>query len=64
VRLRRCTAVGGRGFCHQCAAAHAWVIKNFLDYHVTMDVTRVIGHYAMTVVRAGYDGECDKTNTA
>jgi ketosteroid isomerase-like protein len=39
-----------------------WVIKEFLDDHVTMDVTEVIGHHAMTVVRARYDGEYDKTN--
>jgi ketosteroid isomerase-like protein len=38
-----------------------WVIKEFLDDHVTMDVTEVIGHHAMTVVRARYDGEYDKT---
>ena len=39
-----------------------WVVKEFLDDHVTMDVTEVIRHHAMTVVRAGYDGEYDKTN--
>ena len=43
-------------------AIRKWVAKELVGDHVTMDVAEVIGHHGMTVVRAGYDGEYDKTN--
>ena len=43
-------------------AVRKWVVKEFLDDHVTVEVIEVIDHRAMTVVRGRYDGNFDKTN--
>ena len=43
-------------------AVRKWVKREFLDDHVTVEVTEVIDHHAMTVVRGRYDGDFDKTN--
>jgi limonene-1,2-epoxide hydrolase len=40
----------------------AFVAKEFVGDHVTMDVTEVIDHYGDIVVRARYDGTYDKTS--
>ena len=39
-----------------------WVANEIVGDRVTMDVTEVIRHRGMTVVRARYDGDDDKTN--
>ena len=39
-----------------------WVANEIVGDRVTMDVTEVIRHRGMTVVRARYDGDYDKTN--
>ena len=36
--------------------------KEITGDHVTMDVTEVIEHHGVTVVRGRYDGTFDKTN--
>jgi hypothetical protein len=43
-------------------AIRAFVDKEIVGDHVTMDVTEVIDHYGDTIVRATYDGDYDKTN--
>ena len=43
-------------------AIAAWVAKEMVGYHVTMEVREVIDHYGDTIVRARYDGTYDKTN--
>jgi hypothetical protein len=43
-------------------AIRAWVAKEIVGDHVTMDVCEVIDHYGDTIVRARYDGTYDKTN--
>ena len=43
-------------------AIRAFMAKEFVGDHVTMDVTKVIDHYGDTIVRARYDGTYDKTN--
>jgi hypothetical protein len=43
-------------------AIRAWVTKEMVGDHVTMDVRKVIDHYGDTIVRARYDGSYDKTN--
>jgi hypothetical protein len=43
-------------------AIRAWVAKEMVGDHVTMDVREVIDHYGDTIVRARYDGTYDKTN--
>jgi ketosteroid isomerase-like protein len=42
-------------------AIRAWVTKELVGDHVTLDVTEVIEHHGDTFVRAHYDGEYDKT---
>ena len=42
-------------------AIRAFMAKEFVGDHVTMDVTEVIGHYGDTIVRARYDGTYDKS---
>ena len=43
-------------------AIRAFVAKEFVGDHVTMDVREVIDHYGDIVVRARYDGTYDKAN--
>jgi hypothetical protein len=43
-------------------AIRAWVTKEMVGDHVTMDVREVIDHHGDTIVRARYDGTYDKTN--
>jgi hypothetical protein len=40
----------------------AFMAKEFVGDHVTMDVREVIAHYGDIIVRARYDGTYDKTN--
>jgi hypothetical protein len=40
----------------------AFMAKEFVGDHVTMDVGEVIDHYGDIIVRARYDGTYDKTN--
>jgi hypothetical protein len=40
----------------------AFMAKEFVGDHVTMDVFEVIDHYGDIIVRARYDGTYDKTN--
>ncbi|WP_217551504.1 nuclear transport factor 2 family protein [Streptomyces sp. GbtcB6] len=44
------------------ASIRAWARRELVDDKVTMDVTEVARHGSVTVVRARYDGEYDKTN--
>jgi hypothetical protein len=39
-----------------------WVAKEMVGDRVTLQVTEVVQHHDMTIVRARYDGEYDKTN--
>jgi ketosteroid isomerase-like protein len=39
----------------------AWVQREMVGDHVTLDVTEVIDHHGDTYVRARYDGDYDKT---
>ena len=43
-------------------AIRAFMAKEFVGDHVTMDVREVIDHYGDIIVRARYDGTYDKTN--
>ena len=43
-------------------AIRAWVAKEIVGDHVTMEVREVVDHYGDTIVRARYDGTYDKTN--
>jgi hypothetical protein len=43
-------------------AIRAFVAKEFVGDHVTMDVREVVDHYGDIIVRAAYDGTYDKTN--
>lgn len=43
-------------------AIRAFVAKEFVGDHVTMEVREVIGHYGDVIVRARYDGTYDKAN--
>jgi hypothetical protein len=43
-------------------AIRAWVAKEMVGDKVTLDVTEVLNHHDLTLVRARYDGEYDKTN--
>jgi hypothetical protein len=43
-------------------AIRAFMAKEFVGDHVTMDVREVINHYGDIIVRARYDGTYDKTN--
>jgi hypothetical protein len=42
-------------------AIRAFVTKEIVGEHVTMDVTEVIDHHGDMIVRAAYDGDFDKT---
>ena len=44
------------------AAIRAFVAKEFVGDHVTMEVREVIDHYDDIIVRARYDGTYDKSN--
>jgi hypothetical protein len=43
-------------------AIRAFVAKEIVGDHVTMEVVEVIGHYGDVIVRARYDGTYDKSN--
>ncbi len=43
-------------------AIRAFMAKEFVGDHVTMDVREVVDHYGDIIVRARYDGTYDKTN--
>ena len=43
-------------------AIRAWVAKEMVGDHVTIEVTEVIDHHGQIVVRGRYDGDFDKTN--
>ena len=43
-------------------AIRAFMAKEFVGDHVTMDVREVIDHYGDIIVRAKYDGTYDKSN--
>jgi hypothetical protein len=43
-------------------AIRAWVTKEMVGDHVTMDVREVVDHHGDIIVRARYDGTYDKTN--
>jgi hypothetical protein len=47
---------------HGVDAIRAFVEKEIVGDHVTMNVTEVIDHHGDTIVRAAYDGDFDKTN--
>jgi hypothetical protein len=40
----------------------AWISKEMVGDHVTMDVQEVVDHYGETILRSRYDGTYDKTN--
>jgi SnoaL-like domain len=43
-------------------AIRAFMAKEFVGDHVTMEVREVLDHYGDLIVRARYDGTYDKTN--
>jgi hypothetical protein len=43
-------------------AIRAFIAKEFVGDHVTMEVREVVDHYGEIIVRARYDGTYDKTN--
>jgi SnoaL-like domain len=43
-------------------AIRAFMAKEFVGDHVTMEVREVLDHYGDIIVRARYDGTYDKTN--
>src|SRR5499427_4082224 len=43
-------------------AIRAFMAREFVGDHVTMDVREVIDHYGDIIVRARYDGTYDKTS--
>jgi hypothetical protein len=43
-------------------AIRAWVAKEMVGDHVTMEVRAVMDHHGDTIVRARYDGTYDKSN--
>jgi hypothetical protein len=43
-------------------AIRAFIAREFVGDHVTLDVREVIDHYGDIIVRARYDGTYDKTN--
>jgi SnoaL-like domain len=43
-------------------AIRGWVTKEIVDDHISIEVTEVINHHGLTVVRGRYDGDYDKTN--
>ena len=44
------------------AAIRAWAAHDLVGDKVTMAVTEVVPHPTLTIVRARYDGDYDKTN--
>ncbi|MGF6885095.1 hypothetical protein ABIA39_003330 [Nocardia sp. GAS34] len=44
------------------AAIRAWAGRELVGDKVTMAVTEVVAHRTLTIVRARYDGDYDKTN--
>ena len=42
-------------------AIRAFMAKEFVGDHVTMEVREVIDHYGDTIVRAAYDGDFDRS---
>jgi hypothetical protein len=42
-------------------AIESWVAREMVGDHVTIDVTEVLEHRGMSVVRGRYDGQYDKT---
>ena len=44
------------------SAIRAFMAKEFVGDHVTMEVREVLGHYGDVIVCARYDGTYDKTN--
>jgi hypothetical protein len=43
-------------------SVRAWLAKEMIGDHVTIEVREVIDHYGDTIVRGRYDGTFDKTN--
>jgi hypothetical protein len=43
-------------------AVGRWVAKEMIGDHVTIEVTEVIDHHGLVIVRGRYDGDFDKTN--
>jgi hypothetical protein len=43
-------------------AIRAWVAKDMVGDHVTLDPVEVLEHHGMTIVRARYDGDYPKDN--
>jgi hypothetical protein len=43
-------------------AIRAWLAKEYIGDHVTVDVVKVRDHHGDTVVHGRYDGTYDKTN--
>jgi hypothetical protein len=43
-------------------AIRAFMAKEFVGDHVTMDVKEILDHYGEIIVRARFDGTYDKTN--
>jgi hypothetical protein len=43
-------------------AIRAFMAREFVGDHVTLDVREVVDHYGDIIVRARYDGTYDKTN--
>ena len=43
-------------------AIRRWVAKEMVGDRVTIDVTEVLDHHGVTIVRGRYDGDYDKTN--
>ncbi|MDH6132346.1 hypothetical protein P3T37_001731 [Kitasatospora sp. MAA4] len=44
------------------ASIRAWASREIVGDKVTMDVTEIVRRDALTILRARYDGEYDKTN--
>ncbi|HEY1574136.1 MAG TPA: nuclear transport factor 2 family protein [Pseudonocardiaceae bacterium] len=43
-------------------AIRAWAAREMVGDHVTLQVREVIEHHGVTLVRAAFDGDYDKTN--
>ena len=43
-------------------AIRSWVAKEMVGDHVTIEVTEVLGHHGLVIVRGRYDGDFDRTN--
>jgi hypothetical protein len=43
-------------------AIRAWVTREMVGDHVTMDVREIVDHHGDVIVRARYEGTYDKTN--